>query len=176
MKAWHTFRSSFYRKQTTLQMKTADHKIIDSKLVETRRLMMLETSPWCQPIQELSMSWSPPAPWTLKLLSILSRVGHPVFRALVHCGPLCLAKQLKLLFTTSPKTLFVTSEQKWSFCNSIIKVYSEQLFANKMNNLDEMDIFLEINNFHKKRKYRPKSTDENRFKNSQQNIIKLNIH
>ena len=54
--------------------------------------------------------------------------------------------------------------------------YYEQLFANKMNNLDEMDIFLEINNFHKKRKYRPKSTDENRFKNSQQNIIKLNTH
>ena len=72
-----------------------------------------------------------------ELLTIPYRVGHPVFRALVHCGPLCLAKQLKLLFTTSPKTLFVTSEQKWSFCNSIIKVYSEQLFANKMNNLEE---------------------------------------
>ena len=121
MKAWHTFRSSFYRKPTTLQMKTADHKIIDSKLIETRRLMMLETSPWCQPIQELSTSWSRPSPWTLKLLSLPSRVGHPVFRALAHCGPLCLARQLKLLFSTSPKTvyafLFGTNEHRLSFGN-----------------------------------------------------------
>ena len=137
-------------------MKTAAHKIIDPKLVETRRLMMLETSPWCQPIQELSVSWSHPAPWTLKLLSLPSRVGHPVFRALAHCGPLCLSKQLKLLFTTSPKTLFATSEQKLSFCNSIIKVYSEQLFASKMNNLEVMDRFLGINNLHKK-----ENTDQN---------------
>ena len=67
-KGWHTFLSCFYRKQTPLQVKTADGKNIDSKLVETRRLMMLETSPWCQPVWELCMSWShtlqpPPSHW-----------------------------------------------------------------------------------------------------------------
>ena len=31
--------------------------------------MMLETSPWCQPTQELSTSWSCPFPWTLKNFS-----------------------------------------------------------------------------------------------------------
>ena len=50
----------------------------------------------------------------------------------------------------------VTSEQKLSFCNSIIKVYSEQLFASKMNNLEVMDRFLGINNLHKK-----ENTDQN---------------
>ena len=42
---------------------------------------------------------------TIKLLTTLSRVDHVVFRALTHCGPLCWAKQLKILFPTSPKTL-----------------------------------------------------------------------
>ena len=37
IKAWHTFLSYFYRK-----MKTADHKNTDPRLVETKRLMMLE--------------------------------------------------------------------------------------------------------------------------------------
>lgn len=41
---------------------------------------------------------------TIKLLTTPSRVGHTVFRALSHCGTLCLAKQSKLLFFTSPKT------------------------------------------------------------------------
>ena len=39
-------------------MKTADHKNTDPRVVETQGLMMLKTSPWCQPIQELCMSWS----------------------------------------------------------------------------------------------------------------------
>ena len=47
------------------RMKTADHKHTDPRLVETRRLMMLETSPWCQPFRELPTSWPRPAPWTL---------------------------------------------------------------------------------------------------------------
>ena len=40
------------------QMKTADCKHVDPRLVKTWRLMMLETSSWCQPIQELCTSSS----------------------------------------------------------------------------------------------------------------------
>ena len=35
----------FIQEADPLQMKTADHKSTDPRLVETRRLMMLETSP-----------------------------------------------------------------------------------------------------------------------------------
>ena len=38
---------------------------------------------------------------TIKLLTTPCRVGHTVFRALAHCGPLCLAKKLKLLFSAA---------------------------------------------------------------------------
>ena len=65
IKVWYTPLSCFYRKPTHVPMKPADHKNIDPQLVEARRWMMLETSSWCQPIQELSMSWSCPVPWTL---------------------------------------------------------------------------------------------------------------
>ena len=41
----------------------------------------------------------------IKLLTTPSRVDHVVFRALAHCGLLCWAKQLKILFSTSPMTL-----------------------------------------------------------------------
>ena len=51
-------------------MKTADHKNLEPRLVETRMKMMLETSVWCQPIWALSMSWSRPAPWTLYNFSL----------------------------------------------------------------------------------------------------------
>ena len=50
VKTWHTFPSCFYRKQTPLHMKTADHKNTDPRPAKTRRVMMLETSLWCQPI------------------------------------------------------------------------------------------------------------------------------
>ena len=65
IKVWYTPLSCFYRKPTHVPMKPADHKNIDPQLVEARRWMMLETSSWCQPIQELSMSWSCPVPRTL---------------------------------------------------------------------------------------------------------------
>ena len=42
---------------------------------------------------------------TINLLTTPSMVGHTVFGVLAHRGPLCLTKQLKLLFSTSPKTL-----------------------------------------------------------------------
>ena len=45
--------------------KTADYKNVDTGQIEIRKSMMLETSLWCQPILELSVSWSRPAPWTL---------------------------------------------------------------------------------------------------------------
>jgi len=68
-------------------MKTAYHKNTDPRLDETRRLMRLETSPWCQPIQELSMSLSCPCSLnTIKLLVTPSKVGHMILRALAHCG------------------------------------------------------------------------------------------
>ena len=35
----------FLQEADPLQMKTADHKNIDLRLIETRRLMMLDTSP-----------------------------------------------------------------------------------------------------------------------------------
>ena len=125
-------------------MKTADHKIIDPELVETRRLRMLETSPWCQPIQELSVSWSRPTPWTplYPLQGGSPRLQGPLWPPL----PGKTIKATVYYFTQNS----VTSEHRLSFCNSIIKVYSEQLFANKMNNLKEIDKFLEIYNFHKK--------------------------
>ena len=71
------FLSCFYRKQTSLQVKTADHKKIDSRLVETRRLMMLETSSWCHPVPELPTSWSCLALWTPHYLKYLfiHRIG-----------------------------------------------------------------------------------------------------
>ena len=50
------------------QMKTADHKRIGPRLVETKRLMMLENLPWCQHTWRLCTSWShilqPPPPLT----------------------------------------------------------------------------------------------------------------
>ena len=39
----------------------------------------------------------------------------------------------------------------------IIRDYYKQLYANKMNNLEEMDRFLEINNFHTKKENTDKS-------------------
>lgn len=71
----------FVQEADTNQMKTADHKHTDSTLFETRRLMMLETSPWCQPIWQLCTSWSctlqlrPPLFWWLPWKPSHSRFG-----------------------------------------------------------------------------------------------------
>ena len=46
----------FSQEADSLQVKTADHKNVDPKLVKIRKLMMLETLPCDQSIQELSMS------------------------------------------------------------------------------------------------------------------------
>ena len=90
IKVWHTFLSYFLQEVDPLQMKTPDHKNIDPRLVEIRRLMKLETSPWWQPIWELHKLITPEH---YKVLTTPSKVGHTVLRALAHCGPLCLAKQ-----------------------------------------------------------------------------------
>ena len=49
IKAWHTFLIVFYRKQTPLDENcyVIENNNIDPRLVEIRRLMMLETAPWC---------------------------------------------------------------------------------------------------------------------------------
>ena len=62
--------------------------------------------PHHQPIRKMSMSWSH-LHWTIptKLLTILSRLGHTVLRALAHCGPLCLPKQWSYLFLLQLKLL-----------------------------------------------------------------------
>ena len=96
-------------------MKTDGHKNTDLRLAETRRLMMPETSPWCQPIRELSTGWSHPAlrtPWNPSLPP--SRVRHTVLKASAHYGPLCLAKKSNLLYSTSPKTLSVSIQHRWT--------------------------------------------------------------
>ena len=84
----------FSRKQTPIQIKTADSKNVNCRLVETRRLMMLEnftlmpTNP--RIVQELI---TPCSLKTIKILTTHSRVGHTVLKALTPSGPLCLAKQ-----------------------------------------------------------------------------------
>ena len=61
------------------------------------------TSP---PVRRLSMSWSCPL-WaiTIKRLTTSSKKGHPVLRALAHCGLLCLAKQYTFFFSILSKNL-----------------------------------------------------------------------
>ena len=50
--------------------------------------------PHHRPIRRMPMSLSRPLwPITIKLLTIPSRSGHKVLRALARCGPFCLAKQ-----------------------------------------------------------------------------------
>ena len=44
------------------QMKTDDHKHVDLRLVKTQRLVILEMSSWCQPIQEHKLTTQPAAP------------------------------------------------------------------------------------------------------------------
>ena len=56
IKASHTFLSCSYRKQTPPE-EISDCKHRNPRLVETR-LMMLKTSPWCQPTQDLCITWS----------------------------------------------------------------------------------------------------------------------
>ena len=55
--------------------------------------------PHCQPIRRMSMSWSRPL-WTIiiKLLTVFHKLGHVVFRASAHCGPLSLANTKTTLF------------------------------------------------------------------------------
>ena len=43
-------------------------------------------SPCHQTIRRMSTSWPSPAPWTLRLLTTPSKVGHTVSRALAHCA------------------------------------------------------------------------------------------
>ena len=80
-------------------MRTGDSKHVDPRLVESRRLIMLETSPWSQQVHELVLPWSLN---TMKLFTNCSRESHTILRALVLCGSLCLVKQL---FATSPNIL-----------------------------------------------------------------------
>ena len=79
---------------------------------------MLETSPWCQPIQEWPMSWSCPAPWALTAPHY--RVAHTTLRALAHCGPFCFSKATLFYFTQNSVSVFLfgTREQGPSFSNT----------------------------------------------------------
>ena len=78
-------------------MKTADHKDIDSRLIETRRLMSLETSPFCQPQTYHTLLLD-----TIKLFTTSSG-GHTVLRALAYCGPLSGTAVKIILFLLHPK-------------------------------------------------------------------------
>ena len=70
--------------------------------------MICETSPWCQPIQELYMSWSSPAPsnsllhlpdWVTWLMWLMSQGISPLW-------PPFPGKEIKAtLLTTSPKAV-----------------------------------------------------------------------
>ena len=79
-------------------MKTVDKKSTDPRPVETRKLMMLETLPWYQPIQEWYMSGSctlKPAPsHCLQNSFPESHQGVWVFWAWDICSP-CLAAYSK---------------------------------------------------------------------------------
>ena len=48
----------FLQEADPQQIKSADRMQVKTRPVETRLLMMLASSPWCQSIQELSTSWS----------------------------------------------------------------------------------------------------------------------
>lgn len=93
----HPFLSCFYRKQ----MKTVDHKHLDTRQIETRRLEILETSLWCQPIWEMCMSWphtcSPPpaAPHH----SVFKKISPKAFRGVesFEHEPLFLLAQHQLI-------------------------------------------------------------------------------
>ena len=116
----------FLQEADPLQMKAADHKNMDPRLVETRRLMTLQASPWCQPIQELSTSWSRPTLWTLQNSSPPSPVlKGTILRVLGHLWPPLPGEAIKSTlssFTRNsvPKSLIGTSDQRLSFGNSIL--------------------------------------------------------
>ena len=83
-------------------MRTRDSKHADPRLIESRWLIILETSPRCQPMQGLHEQVLPWSLNTMKLFTNCSRQSHTVFRALVLCDSLFLVKQL---FATSPNIL-----------------------------------------------------------------------
>ena len=62
----------FLKEADPHQMKIADCKHVGPRSVETRRLMILETSPWCQPIGELSTTDQAPC----------GPLPHPSFKPL----------------------------------------------------------------------------------------------
>ena len=86
-------------------MKTADKKSTGPRPVETRKLMMLETSPWYQPIQEWYMSGSctlkPTPSHCLKNSFPESHQGVWVFWARDTCSP-CLVPYSKC-YLSSPQ-------------------------------------------------------------------------
>ena len=96
-------------------MQTADHKDIDSRLIETRRLTTLETSPFCQP------QTSHPAPLHNKTPHYLLWGSHSLEGISLLWTPVWYSSK-NYSFSTSPKTvsmfLFGTNKQRPNFSNS----------------------------------------------------------
>lgn len=94
IKAWHALLIVLTESKPPLDENcyVIENNNIDPRLVEVKRLMMFETAPWCQPIQELCRSWPRLLLVHCRLLTTCSRVGHTALKALARCGPICLAK------------------------------------------------------------------------------------
>ena len=70
---------------------------------------MPKTSPWCQPVTELSWGCSHPAPWTLYNCVLSLTVGHTVLRASAPCSPFAWQslKSYSFYFTQNSVSVFL---------------------------------------------------------------------
>ena len=125
------------------QMKITDHKNIDpqfssgARLVETRRLMMLEISSSCQPIHQLSTVDHALLPERCKTPLYSSRragEGHTHTHTHTHpcCGPFAWPA-IKLFFPTSPKPLSLhfclASGNRGRVSTKVLKLNKQIIFS-----------------------------------------------
>ena len=97
--------------------------------------------PQYQPIRRMSMNWSRPL-WTIiiKLLTVFHKLGHVVFRASAHCGPLSLANTKTTLFyftqnSDSKIWLGTRVQRSWAFSTTATKLWPANLFNYKQNKI-----------------------------------------
>ena len=112
------------------------------RLVETRSLMMLENSPWCQPIQEC-----PGADQALLLENHMNphytlQGGTHSFEGISLLWPALSSRAIELFFSTSPKTL--SSHFYWALVNrGQVSATKPILFSPSfMYNINFLNVFI----------------------------------
>ena len=123
IKAWHTFLRCFYRKQTLLQIKTADHenKTLDGLKPEVDDAWNFTLM---QPIQEWSTSWSHYALEHYKTPHYPFQGGSHCLQGMSPLWPSLPGKVIKAtLFCFISMFLFSTVEQRPSFGNNYTIYY-----------------------------------------------------